>query len=156
MTHAKDIPAGEKWCSWCLTTHPVEAFGTRKRGGYNSECREGATQKAREWAKANPARRKEQGSRRDPLKNVVYNLRAKAKALGLDPDDIERRWRAHSGLCDICGNPCRTGRRLAIEHNHATGEFRGFACLDCNLMLGHAHDDPDRLLAGAAYLRKRP
>jgi Recombination endonuclease VII len=74
--------------------------------------------------------------------------------MGLDPDEVERRWHEHDGLCDICRQPPPTTSRLAIEHEHKTKRFRGFACINCNLMLGHAQDDPARLLAGAAYLKR--
>lgn len=56
---------------------------------------------------------------------------------------------APDGECTICG---RYQRRLFWDHNHTTGEFRGWLCNNCNLLLGHAHDDTDRLRAAAEYL----
>ena len=62
--------------------------------------------------------------------------------------------------CAICGRgreivmgPDQVTRRLSIDHDHATGATRGLLCTQCNAMLGHAADSPERLEAGAAYLR---
>lgn len=89
-----------------------------------------------------------------PQKYELIRVRATAKRLGLDADDVARRWVEHNGLCDCCGNPPPTTSRLCIEHKHDPPTFRGFTCTHCNVMLGMAKDDPDRLLAGVAYLRR--
>lgn len=49
--------------------------------------------------------------------------------------------------CGCCG-----GLAQHLDHDHVTGAIRGPLCAGCNLMLGHAKDDPDRLRAGAAYI----
>lgn len=150
-------PPGEKWCTACENTHPVGAFGKRERthDGLDTTCREARRRAEREWyARDKPGHvaRTQAWNKANPEKAQIVRLRAKAKELGLDPDEVEQAFREHNGLCDICGEPCKTGRRLAIEHCHKTGKFRGFACMDCNVMLGHARDDPGRLMAGAAYV----
>jgi Recombination endonuclease VII len=81
-----------------------------------------------------------------------YRVRLRAKNLGLDPDEVELAAAEHRGLCDICGKPNSSGKQLALDHDHVTGAFRGFLCGLCNTMLGMAKDDPDVLVAGAAYL----
>jgi hypothetical protein len=55
--------------------------------------------------------------------------------------------------CDICHRPFTM--RPHFDHNHATGEFRGWLCGSCNKALGLFQDLPDNLLAAAEYLRKR-
>lgn len=64
-------------------------------------------------------------------------------------EDFEgMRW-LQDNRCAVCSadfqQPC-------IDHDHVTGKVRGLVCHGCNLMLGHAKDNPSRLLAGARYL----
>lgn len=58
--------------------------------------------------------------------------------------------------CEICGRPPHevyTGReRLDMDHDHITGQFRGWLCSSCNMALGKLGDNPNTLLAAARYL----
>lgn len=86
------------------------------------------------------------------------SFRISAVKMGIDPGVIVAYRASHDNLCEICGstaqeaNPAKT--RLCIDHDHATGEFRGLLCTPCNVMIGNALDDPEILLAAAAYLRR--
>jgi len=42
---------------------------------------------------------------------------------------------------------------LCVSHSHATGRARRLLCSRCNIMLGLAQDEPERLDAGGAYLQ---
>lgn len=64
-------------------------------------------------------------------------------------------------ICAVCGlaegarrNKEGNPIRLSVDHDHETGQIRELLCSGCNLMLGCAKDDPARLEAGAAYLRR--
>lgn len=52
--------------------------------------------------------------------------------------------------CDVCGN---TGR-ICFDHNHQTGEFRGWLCAYCNMILGYAKDNANVLISLSNYLKK--
>ena len=57
------------------------------------------------------------------------------------------------GTCAMCPATALTsGKRLAVDHDHQTGEVRGLICDLCNRALGLLNDDIDRLLAGVVYL----
>jgi len=63
------------------------------------------------------------------------------------------------GLCAICrrAEKIENGgrrRRLCIDHDHGSGEVRGLLCGTCNSGLGQFYDDPERLEAAAAYIRR--
>lgn len=64
---------------------------------------------------------------------------------------------AQDGRCAICGATDarrRKSDRLNVDHDHATGAFRGLLCDPCNNGLGRFDDDPDRLRKAADYLEK--
>ena len=46
----------------------------------------------------------------------------------------------------------RTKNPFRLDHNHGTGEFRGFLCDSCNTGLGKFRDDPDLLARAIEYL----
>lgn len=56
-------------------------------------------------------------------------------------------------VCEICARA--PSAALHFDHDHTTGLFRGWLCGACNKALGLFRDDPDRLLAAAAYLGRR-
>ncbi|WP_109613540.1 endonuclease domain-containing protein [Pseudaminobacter salicylatoxidans] len=50
--------------------------------------------------------------------------------------------------CDVCG----AGGKICFDHCHISNAFRGWLCHHCNLILGHAKDDPTILRKLATYL----
>lgn len=52
------------------------------------------------------------------------------------------------GRCEVCLKKCKRVQ----DHCHATGKARGRLCVSCNLILGHAKDDPELLYQLASYL----
>ena len=63
------------------------------------------------------------------------------------------------GLCAACRRPESVKhlgkiRRLAIDHNHATGRIRGLLCGRCNGALGLLGDDILRVRALVAYMER--
>lgn len=77
---------------------------------------------------------------------------------GLTPAQYQEMLNAQGGVCAICENTERstskTGRikRLAVDHDHATGAIRGLLCANCNKGIGNLGDSVDTLIAAAAYL----
>jgi hypothetical protein len=71
---------------------------------------------------------------------------------GLAPAELDAMLRSQDSRCAICKLPPAVGKRLVIDHDHATLEVRGLLCHRCNVGLGWMDDDPKRLLAAAHYL----
>lgn len=55
-----------------------------------------------------------------------------------------------SGACSMAA--CDYVGPLVLDHDHATGAFRGWLCSNCNAGLGFYKDSPERLRAAADYL----
>ena len=80
---------------------------------------------------------------------VCRNLRNKAKLYGISVDEAELMEEVEA--CEICGGKEDT---LNLDHDHQSGEARGYLCNQCNLGLGHFKDDPKLLRAAIKYLAK--
>jgi recombination endonuclease VII len=62
----------------------------------------------------------------------VTHLRSRA---GLSQADYVGMLASQQGCCAICREACRTGRRLAVDHDHSSGRIRGLLCFRCNTSL---------------------
>lgn len=80
--------------------------------------------------------------------------RAALKKYGLTLEQYEAMLASQGGTCAVCGGGPGYNRDYNIDHCHKTGRVRGILCISCNVILGHAKDDPARLDLLAAYLRK--
>jgi hypothetical protein len=52
--------------------------------------------------------------------------------------------------CEICGSL----GKICFDHDHKTGEFRGWICLRCNSTLGFVKDNKELLQTMIEYLQK--
>jgi hypothetical protein len=70
----------------------------------------------------------------------------------LTGDEKAVMWQAQGGRCYLCGHKMILGREH-IDHDHSCCPKdrscavcrRGLACKECNVAIGHAGDDPERL-----------
>jgi hypothetical protein len=67
---------------------------------------------------------------------------------GISACEVAEMTERQAGCCAICGQPAD----LVVDHDHDTGRTRALLCQGCNLGLGQFQDDPERLMAAAAYL----
>jgi len=56
--------------------------------------------------------------------------------------------------CGICGVREDRSTPLVLDHNHQTGEFRGWLCQPCNCAIGLLCDDPVNLQSAIEYLER--
>lgn len=86
------------------------------------------------------------------------------RAYGISQQDYSDMLAAQGGVCAICHQPPmqKGGRhgttllRLAVDHDHKTGEVRGLLCGRCNTGLGSFVDNSELLRAAIAYLDAQP
>lgn len=77
-------------------------------------------------------------------------------------DEYEQLAAKQDNKCAICKQPNtsltndRTQyRKLAIDHCHKTGKFRGIICVHCNSGLGYFRDSIEYLQSAIDYLKSR-
>jgi len=59
------------------------------------------------------------------------------------------------GCCAICNKPAEHfNTRLAVDHDHVTGEIRGLLCNYCNHRVIGRHRDPELLRVMAEYVSR--
>ena len=75
--------------------------------------------------------------------------RARRRKYGLEPEQHAALVSSQNGRCAIC----RRKQKLLVDHCHQTGQVRGLLCGPCNTAIGMLDDDPDLLIAAAAYVR---
>jgi hypothetical protein len=79
------------------------------------------------------------------------------KRYGITGEQYDQIYEAQGRACAICRTSTGASKRLAVDHNHETGEVRGLLCGKCNhRLLGAAHDTTDILKRAIEYLENPP
>lgn len=70
-------------------------------------------------------------------------MRAHARRVlkyGITGDEYDYLYAAQDGRCAICRRATGKARRLAVDHDHQTGQVRGLLCSPCNYQLIGRYD----------------
>jgi len=160
---------GKKRCTSCKEWLDVAQFGTHLtrigRFRYNSRCRPCDSKHATEWNRRNrekhrlnqEAHRLAMGIKpqkkwpwkkgtREYEQNKYYRME-----YGITLADYNRMLVDQNGKCAICK---RSGEKLHVDHDHATGKVRELLCNSCNTALGFLNEDVSRLSAMRKYIQK--
>ena len=138
-------------------------FARRKRGrsdGKASRCKECCNKAARKYYHGHYkecTKRHKEWIRNNRFQQALKNSYYAAVKHGHKPCNAaeEEISVAFNGICKICGVPeseCK--HKFRMDHDHETGEFRGWICDNCNKGLGHFKDNPEIVLSAAMYLEK--
>lgn len=124
-----------KKCNTCGFTKPYSAFNKRvqEKDGYNYKCRECMRAYRQKWKRA----------------EACCALRRK---YGISLAEYEELAIKQGNACAICHVQATKEKRLAVDHNHTTGEVRGLLCGPCNQALGLLADSPSRVSKALKYL----
>lgn len=158
---------GLRRCSICGQGKPTDEF-RKLKNGRSSHCKPCAAAYLRDWRLKNKERLREQRRARTLTEDREKVRQLQRESYARNPEAYrDSRLRSQFGItlaqyrdmeaaqdskCAICGEKCKTGRSLAVDHNHSTGEVRGLLCANCNRAIGLLQEDPDRLAAAAMYL----
>ena len=94
-------------------------------------------------------------------KDAIIQHKTRLKRYGLSPQDYEDKVLNQNNTCAICNKPesqktkkTKKINRLAIDHNHETGQVRDLLCRRCNIVLGLVKEDVELLFLIRQYLEK--
>lgn len=131
----------KKVCHLCGGTE----FGSRGR------CKPCRARVERQHWREDPNAREKSRVRKKASRAAKPHLERAAnrrRRYGVTAEAFDAIVSAQGGKCRICGasNPD------CLDHDHATGKFRGVLCNPCNIGLGLFRDDPERIHAAILYL----
>ena len=120
--------------------------------------REKVRESSREWVREHAtasAAATSKWRKENPLAVALQNSRSVVRKRGhascaATVKELEVAFTGHCAICDVPELECKT--RLHLDHDHETGEFRGFLCGKCNKMLGLANDSEEILTSSLHYL----
>ncbi len=133
--HPRSDPAGFRTCSKCKKLKATSEFHSHARDGkigFQGYCKVCDRERQRNYTPA-------QG--RQILLKCKY---------GITLEIYEAMLKSQNGGCAICGKT--DGKRLHVDHDHATGKVRGLLCFKCNVSIGHFGDDIAVLRLAIRYL----
>jgi len=87
----------------------------------------------------------------------LHRRRHLRREYGITPERYDAEFTKQNGLCAMCGLPpddTDLQKKLVVDHNHKTGEFRGLVHGRCNSLLGYAQENPAILHAALEYLAR--
>jgi hypothetical protein len=88
-------------------------------------------------------------------KSSAVVAKAIKKLYNLAIEEYQEMFIKQNGCCAICGkHQSEFKKRLAVDHNHETNEFRGLLCIKCNNGIGCFDDDIELLSNAINYLNK--
>ncbi len=133
----------EKTCSGCKETQPIKNFykDKNRKDGHYVRCRKCQAEYSRNYRK------------RFPNKSTNSTIKYR---YGITLEEYTTKLREQFDCCAICSTAFPGGKKKSffIDHNHKTNQVRGLLCRECNLMIGHAKDDPDILREAIRYLEE--
>lgn len=138
----KGFKVTHKTCAFCqnlfVTNRPTQKFCNHLCRGRNHE---------------------QKPQRKNAKKRQNTNLKSRLKTFGLTVEDYEFELQNQNYVCAICGQPETTTnmgtlRRLAVDHNHKTGWYRGLLCGKCNQGIGLFKENVAILKQAIQYLEK--
>jgi len=149
-----------KRCSKCRVEKESNQFyrDRHKSDGRKSCCKDCADKVAIRYAKTATCKESQkQYWKTNKGKQVQRRCQLKKK-FGITLEEYDRLLEQQSGVCAICGQPETSEdfggsiRRLAVDHNHKTGEVRGLLCQKCNHAIGLFNDSLGIILSAARYV----
>jgi hypothetical protein len=139
-----------KICAKCKVEKPNNSFGVNNSfADLKQRACKACLSSQRKIARAkNPDIYKNQWKRNKYSSPEASENRRLLAAYGITTAMKETYLNMVGGRCEICS----ISIKLVVDHNHATGGFRGLLCNKCNVGLGHFNDDIKLLRKAVDYI----
>jgi hypothetical protein len=126
------------------------------------QWRESNSQQVQEWHRRYNQRPERKQAHRDyerwryheKQQKETQNQRRLRRRYNLTQAEYDAKLVEQKGGCAVCGQKCKSGRALAVDHCHLTGEVRGLLCMNCNRAIGWLKDDAKLIQAALEYIVK--
>ena len=141
----------EQQCRDCEQWLPFDQFYRHPSGGLRGTCKACWKVKTLAYQRANSDAHRARAKAWRERTYTSRRDRTLRTRFGMTQADFDQVLAAQGGVCAICRGRS-TDTTFHIDHDHATGKFRGVLCGLCNRMLGQAQDDILRLRAAITYL----
>jgi len=158
-------------CTKCKQEKSIDVFykNASQGDGLHNECKICADTYKKQHQKNNPTKYSEysrkyrqnnlekskESQRKYRTKHAESMLNKSFKyRFNITLDDYNKMSEKQNGVCAICGEVNGKGRRLAVDHNHITGEIRGLLCMKCNVAVGKWGEDMQLFEKTLSYLKE--
>lgn len=135
-----------KVCGSCKEDKHVTEFHARSlsKDGLASVCKKCNLERTNEWALKNVEKR-----------SNIHRKSALKRTYGISLEQYDELLEKQHHCCAICDrHEDEFKTRLAVDHNHKTGEIRGLLCNYCNHRVVGRHTDGDKLRQIADYIEQ--
>jgi YesN/AraC family two-component response regulator len=123
---------------------------TEKMKQYDDARREYSRKYAKTYKNNHPEYQKN-WRKHNPDIMFKYHLKNNYK---ITPDEYNDKLNSQNECCAICGKSSKEyKRRLHVDHNHTTGQFRGLLCVKCNSGIGCFNEDISLIDKVKKYLK---
>lgn len=156
-----------KVCPYCGEEKELTEFYKQKTGRYNSYCKPCDTAYKKEHYHKNKKRIRDANKKYVEENQELVNEKKKSwykergrenqlkKVYGITLAQYNELLRKQNNCCAICGkHESEFSKRLAVDHNHFTGEIRGLLCFPCNHKKVGQHRDGELLRKIADYIEQ--
>lgn len=118
---------------------------------YTSHCKGcGRDDHKQKWESMSLEDKRKWNARQNSKKDYHKNYRLSSK-YGLTLEQFDHMYDEQEGKCAVCSVEVPTNK-ICVDHNHKTGQVRRLLCHNCNVILGHAYEDPTILMKCVEYL----
>ncbi len=155
---------GRRPCSRCGVEKPLSEFHscTNLVSGVNPACKVCENERRRKWRNEHadqiktrqPHYRRTYKSRHPERQRASERRQSLKKKFGISIEQYDKMLELQAFGCAICRAVSdKSGRRLAVDHDHKTGRLRGLLCTNCNTAVGLLDESPHIFELALEYVK---